>query len=911
MLGKRAIKTTRGNQTSLVGFLSLLLFALLTVLFFSLGNHTVYESKPFLAVINIVFLSALPFAVAHITTASYLKSGLLQLLFLGGAMITFGICNLIAAWGIIAVSTPTWTNFLVTVHNVGALVFAVITFVASIIFSLKKSFYAPNSKRRKMNLTLAYVSAVILAVILAVLTLSQDIPSFVVSGSFTLLRQSVLVLAIVLLALSSILFGKKYLGSKSSIVYWYSLGLALIGIGLLDVLIEPTLGTLLSWTGRAAQYVGCVFFVVAALSKLPRSSVNENWVEAFSSDRNQLTNLFAKMLDGFAYQRIFTNVDGKPVDYVFLEVNDAFEKDTGLKRENIIGKKVTEVLPGIENDPAGWIDIYGRVALTGVSVQFENYSLSLDKWFKVSAYSPEKGYFVTLFDDITERKKSEKTLAENEERLQHALDAGELGLWGLDISTGKAWRTLRHDQIFGYKELLPEWTYQIFLGHVVPEDRVIVDEKFGRALSSGTDWNFECRIQTPDGLKRWIWAQGKPKFNDNHQVVQMIGLVKDITERKKAEEAVRVNEERFRSVLNNSLDVIYRLNLQSGNYEYMSPASKTLLGFEPEELMMMSNDEMLSRVHPDDLPLLQSALSKANETGKANCEYRFLGKDGNYSWWSNQMVVSKDPEGKPIYRDGFVRDVTERKKAEEVLEEYQKNLEKLVEDRTKQLKNAERLAAIGATAGMVGHDIRNPLQAIISDVYLVKTELASTGDNSEEKKNALESLEEIEKNIDYINKIVQDLQDYARPLNPQAEETDIKSVIEKLLTKNGLPKNVKVNLKVADDVKKIGADSYYINRIMYNLITNSVQAMPNGGKLSIQVYKETDNAVITIKDTGIGIPKDVQNKMFTPMFTTKSKGQGFGLPVVKRMTESLGGTVTFESEEGKGTTFIIRLPQSQ
>ena len=84
--------------------------------------------------------------------------------------------------------------------------------------------------------------------------------------------------------------------------------------------------------------------------------------------------------------------------------------------------------------------------------------------------------------------------------------------------------------------------------------------------------------------------------------------------------------------------------------------------------------------------------------------------------------------------------------------------------------------------------------------------------------------------------------------------------------------------------------------------------MPNGGKLTIHVYKEANDFVITVKDTGMGIPKAIQSKMFTPMFTTKSKGQGFGLPVVKRMTESLGGTVSFESEEGKGTTFTIRLP---
>jgi two-component system NtrC family sensor kinase len=226
----------------------------------------------------------------------------------------------------------------------------------------------------------------------------------------------------------------------------------------------------------------------------------------------------------------------------------------------------------------------------------------------------------------------------------------------------------------------------------------------------------------------------------------------------------------------------------------------------------------------------------------------------------------------------------------------------------KQLKDSERLVAIGATAGMVGHDIRNPLQAITGDLYLAKTELDSLPD-SDEKKNTLESLQEIEKNVDYINKIVADLQDFARPLSPIAEEIDVKRVIDDLLKKNGLPENVKVKVIVESNSGRIVADSTFINRIMYNLINNAVQAMPKGGDLTIHVYKEAKDIIISVKDNGVGIPEAVKGKLFTPMFTTKSKGQGFGLPVVKRMTESLGGTVSFNSEEGKGTTFIVHFPQ--
>jgi signal transduction histidine kinase len=252
-------------------------------------------------------------------------------------------------------------------------------------------------------------------------------------------------------------------------------------------------------------------------------------------------------------------------------------------------------------------------------------------------------------------------------------------------------------------------------------------------------------------------------------------------------------------------------------------------------------------------------------------------------------------------------DITDRKKLENEQKLRAESLEQKVSEQAKKLVDAERLSAIGATAGMVGHDIRNPLQAITGDLYLAKTDLASIPE-SEEKQAIQESLTAIENNVDYINKIVQDLQDYARPLNPKPEEADLKLIITKLFEKNNMPDNIELSVKVENSAEKISTDSYYINRIMFNLINNAVQAMPNGGKLIVHTFRGPKDIVMTVKDTGVGIPKDIQGKLFTPMFTTKSKGQGFGLPVVKRMAESLGGTVTFESQEGKGTTFTVRLP---
>ncbi len=221
-------------------------------------------------------------------------------------------------------------------------------------------------------------------------------------------------------------------------------------------------------------------------------------------------------------------------------------------------------------------------------------------------------------------------------------------------------------------------------------------------------------------------------------------------------------------------------------------------------------------------------------------------------------------------------------------------------------KDTDRLAAIGQTAGMIGHDIRNPLQAIVSELYLAKEAIANTP-YLEDKTQTLESINIIEEQTDYISKIVSDLQDYARPLKPEYSEIDLSGLIVSVFQTISIPD--KIVLKI--DVKgfpKIKTDPTLIRRILTNLINNAIQAMPNGGILELTAYKKDSKAVITVSDTGKGIPEEIKPKLFTPLVTTKAKGQGLGLAVVKRLVEALNGSITFESQEGKGTTFTIQLP---
>jgi signal transduction histidine kinase len=220
-------------------------------------------------------------------------------------------------------------------------------------------------------------------------------------------------------------------------------------------------------------------------------------------------------------------------------------------------------------------------------------------------------------------------------------------------------------------------------------------------------------------------------------------------------------------------------------------------------------------------------------------------------------------------------------------------------------KETERLVAIGQTAGMVGHDIRNPLQAITSELYLAKEAIANSP-HIEDRTQALESINLIEEQTDYISKIVSDLQDYARPLKPEYSEINLSELVVSVFQTISIPD--KIVLKI--DVKgfpKIKTDPTLIKRILTNLINNAIQAMPNGGILELTAYKKDSKAVITVSDTGKGIPEEIKPKLFTPLFTTKAKGQGLGLAVVKRLVVALHGSISFESQEGKGTKFTIEL----
>jgi signal transduction histidine kinase len=162
--------------------------------------------------------------------------------------------------------------------------------------------------------------------------------------------------------------------------------------------------------------------------------------------------------------------------------------------------------------------------------------------------------------------------------------------------------------------------------------------------------------------------------------------------------------------------------------------------------------------------------------------------------------------------------------------------------------------------------------------------------------------------LGYMNKIVTDLQDFDKPLLPCMEETNLQNLIRSVLPMMNIPETVKVDLVLNEQLPIFRLDAAYIKRMITNLISNAIQAMPKRGKLTIRTCQENSSATLMVEDIGVGISLEARSKLFQPLFTTKSKGQGFGIAVCKWLVEALNGTITFESEVDKGTKFIVKLP---
>jgi PAS domain S-box-containing protein len=434
-------------------------------------------------------------------------------------------------------------------------------------------------------------------------------------------------------------------------------------------------------------------------------------------------------------------------------------------------------------------------------------------------------------------------------------------------------------------------------------------ETFPKLLGTSLERNYrDAMVKREVRHFEWktLYAEGFKEFTIFPSAYGVTVYGKDITERKKAEEELYKSRELLNNIINSTESVIIARTLDE---------KLILLNRAQSKLYRLPIDTALGTTPYDIYPkeVAENIIAwdkKVFSKGKSFRYEETIPINGKTRTFVTNKFPLRDSEGKIYGLGGIITDITERKEIETKLEQYTKNLEKLVEERTRQLQEKERLATIGATAGMVGHDIRNPLQSIAGDLYLLDADIASLPEDCI-KKSMQESIISIQGNLQYIDKIVEDLKDYAKRLEPDLEKINVEKIIEDVMLIVPIPSNLQVTLEVEKNFPLIKADFLMLKRAVTNLVQNAVQAMPNGGELKVRAYCKENTEFISVEDTGVGIPEELRAKLFQPMVTTKSKGQGLGLAVVKRLVEAQGATISFESEVGKGTKFIIQLASSK
>lgn len=390
----------------------------------------------------------------------------------------------------------------------------------------------------------------------------------------------------------------------------------------------------------------------------------------------------------------------------------------------------------------------------------------------------------------------------------------------------------------------------------------------------------------------------------------------DETEHKQAEAELRETRTRLQYLLAVSPAVIYT-NQVSGDFPctFVSENFQSIMGHTPQE-MLDDSRFWVAHLHPHDAPHVLSEVNRLIPQGGGTLEYRFLHREGHYCWIHDTFKVVPDETGRPVEIIGSWADITDLKRAEaqnaklyEQVSRYAQELEQKVEERTRALKEAqeelvkkEKLAVLGQLAGGVGHEIRNPLGVMKNSIYYLRLRLQ----DADEK--AKRHLSIMEREIAIANKITTDLLDFSRTKEPSRVSTNLNELVQETLAQ--YPVEPQIELRTALDPRLPPAmiDKDQIRQVFMNLILNAVQAMPQGGQLTVKSSVERGFVVVSFSDTGYGIPEENVGKIFQPLFTTKAKGLGLGLAVSKTLVEGNKGEIAVESQADGWTIFHVKFP---
>jgi PAS domain S-box-containing protein len=582
--------------------------------------------------------------------------------------------------------------------------------------------------------------------------------------------------------------------------------------------------------------------------------------------------------------------------------NDALCSHLGYSADELMGMNYRVYVPPDKVDHA--FEIFNHIYRTGETVKVVDVvQVRKDgrQIFVELSASPLRNEnneiigFRGIFRDVTERSAAQEALRQSEERYRTVLDDMEEGYYETDLAGNY---TFFNDVIckkLGYsREELMGKNFQV---HTDPEDVEKISDAYYKLYTTGKPlkWFSPAQIRK-DGTR--IFAEDSVSLlrNEKGEIIGFRGVSRDITERKRMEEALRLSEERYRTLLD-EMDTPYYEDDLAGNFTFVNDAMCRAMGYSKEELIGMNYKVYTP---PEQVTEVFQAYSQVYRTGKTTNVFarETIHKNGRVFPVETSILPLKDDKGEIIGFRGISRDITERKKAEE---------EKRQLERKAQL--ASRLASVGELASGVAHEINNPLTGVIGYAHL----LLSRKDISRDVRRDLEIINE---GSQRVAGIVKKLLAFARQTKPEHRYVNINELIRNTLDLRAYElsaNNIKVTLQLNRDIPLTIADPGQLQQVFLNLIINAETEMKSAsdrGKLTIKTEKINNTLRITFKDTGPGIPEENLETIFDPFFTTREVGQGtgLGLSVCHGIITEHNGKIWAESEWGKGASFIVELP---
>ena len=557
------------------------------------------------------------------------------------------------------------------------------------------------------------------------------------------------------------------------------------------------------------------------------------------------------------------------------------------------------------------VDYWRKIMVSGQSGEVEARLRRFDgvyRWFlfRATASLDDNGRVVKWYGtntDIEERKRAEQALRRSEAYLA---EAQRLTLTGSCAIDGASREILYWSEemfrLFGFdpQQGLPLWDQWVERIH--PEDRDKFRMAGDRTFLEKVHCDVEFRIVTPDGTVKQIHGIGHPVLSGNGELVQVVGTMVDVTERRRGEESLRRNESYLAQAQRLAHVGSWAWDATGRNAVYVSEEWCRIYGFDPRD-GMPSWEQRLQRVHPEDRARFQLTIDRAVvEKSDYDIEFRILLPHAPARYIHSVGRPVLGPSGELVQFVGVSMDVTESKQAEQEHERLRQELANLA--------HLNRVRTMGELTASLAHEIKQPIGAAVTNAEACVRSLdRAQPDIGEAREAALEMAKDARRAAEIIDRV----RSLYQKGSSQLETIEVNEVIGEMvvmLQNEADRHSVRMRTELAGELPKVMADRVHLQQILMNLMLNGIEAMlDTSGELTIKSKLADDGQLlISVTDTGVGLPTENAGQVFDPFFTTKSQGTGLGLAITRSIVESHGGRIWASANSGRGATFSFTLP---